>query len=654
MYVLAALSATVTLYAAVRWLDEAGERGRAGWLAGYGLAALASLYTIYLATLAPLVANGYALVALRRLPSEERRRAATRWLGAQVAVVGLTLPWLALALPRMQSWSVAEPFSFRLFLRLYATLLTLGISTGIERYTLYLVPFALTLLGGLATLVWRRPGREPGLAGGQAALLLVLAQGTLPVAVYLLTRPRGLFPVGSFGYTPRVEARYLLLFAPAFCVFLAWSAVRAGRRAWPVGVGAATLCLGLAVAALPGYYRDRYLRDELATMVRILGAYARPGDAVLLISGDRYPLFLYEYERAVPPARRASVVQLPAGEHRFTPESVERQLSAATAGRRRFWVAAVEVRIQDPQGLALPWLDARFRRAYTYDRGYNSLILYGDEPGPLLAAPSDLCAQRRLSAQSGPLELLGYDLPGREYRALDPVDLGLYGAAPVAGRVQVEWRRDDGALLQTVVQEWPATGEQATRAQVRFRVWPWYRGGGSHFQVRWLEAGGEPVRLAGPRIVEAADRPRPERIAQPLDITFANGIRLRGYDLHRPLLQVRPGERLVLDLFWETSAPLVEDCTVFTHLVGSAHNARTGGPLWGQHDGPPVGGQYPTRTWPAGELIADRHELAVDPDAPAGDYQLVVGLYRPATGERVPLEGGGADHALLAGVRVSH
>ena len=657
MYILATLAATATLYTAVRWLEEESarqERWPDRWLMGYILAATASLYTIYVAALAPLVANGYAAVALARLPKERRGRVALRWLTAQAVAVLLFIPWLLLALPRMQTWSVAEPFSFRLFLKLYAVLLSLGLSTDIERYTALVLPFAAVLLAGLATLAWRR--RDPGLAGGRAIWLFLLALGLLPLTIFVLTRTPHLF------YTPRVEARYLLLFAPLFYLFLAWSVARLAARWRPLALVAVAVTLAPMLAFLPGYYTDRYLKDDAQTMAYILGACARPEDAILLISGDRYPIFGYYYERLVPPGRQLPVIRLPRTS-RFTEENVASQLEEAIGGRRRFWVVAYEVGIQDPSFLSLAWLDAHYPRAFTQQMGHNALILYGDAPEPLLAERAGLRPQHPLAVQAGGLELLGYDLPVLECQAGDTVDLGLYHAGRTPTAVRIDWMRASGELLDTVTMEWPATGSAGRRATARFDVWPWYPAGGTCFALRWSDGDGEEhsLRLGGPRIVEVPGPPQAGRITQPLEATLAGGIHLRGYDLHRPvrdgIVEARPGEELVLDLFWDATEAVGRDYTVFTQLVGSAHNPDTGGPVWGQHDGEPVGGSYPTGRWKPGQTVVDRHVLKIDPDAPAGEYELHVGMYLLATLERLPVQRAGDsawhDHIVLTRVRVT-
>ncbi|HJW83794.1 MAG TPA: hypothetical protein VJ754_05765, partial [Anaerolineae bacterium] len=74
-------------------------------------------------------------------------------------------------------------------------------------------------------------------------------------------------------------------------------------------------------------------------------------------------------------------------------------------------------------------------------------------------------------------------------------------------------------------------------------------------------------------------------------------------------------------------------------------NAVSGNLLWGQHDSPPVQGAFPTRAWPAGLIVRDRHVLRLDPAAPPAEYQVVTGLYDPLTGARMPVPGH-ADNAV--------
>jgi 4-amino-4-deoxy-L-arabinose transferase-like glycosyltransferase len=134
-----------------------------------------------------------------------------------------------------------------------------------------------------------------------------------------------------------------------------------------------------------------------------------------------------------------------------------------------------------------------------------------------------------------------------------------------------------------------------------------------------------------------------------LAATFGDGISLLGYDLDMAV--TGPGEVIHLKLYWQAREPVGEDYTVFVHLLGED------GQLWGQHDGQPEGGFYTTSFWDKGEVIVDEHEIVLSPDTPPGEYHLVTGLYRLATGERLAVDAGdrtaGDGRLLLGTVRVS-
>jgi hypothetical protein len=89
-------------------------------------------------------------------------------------------------------------------------------------------------------------------------------------------------------------------------------------------------------------------------------------------------------------------------------------------------------------------------------------------------------------------------------------------------------------------------------------------------------------------------------------------------------------------LYWQAQGTISDDYTVFVHVVGAD------GRMWGQRDAPPDNGAYPTRRWAAGEVVADPVRVGLDPGPGGGPANVVVGMYRPDTGQRLPvLDAGG-------------
>jgi 4-amino-4-deoxy-L-arabinose transferase-like glycosyltransferase len=140
----------------------------------------------------------------------------------------------------------------------------------------------------------------------------------------------------------------------------------------------------------------------------------------------------------------------------------------------------------------------------------------------------------------------------------------------------------------------------------------------------------------------------------PLDAQLEGGIQLLGYTLRDEegravdRLDVERGGKVRLTLYWLPEAPLERDYIVYTHLLDGT------GWLRGQQDNQPRQGTYPTRAWVPGDLVIDAYHIPVAPDAPFGDALLEVGMYDPASDQRLPVSGRDADQeqrrVLLRGV----
>ena len=104
-------------------------------------------------------------------------------------------------------------------------------------------------------------------------------------------------------------------------------------------------------------------------------------------------------------------------------------------------------------------------------------------------------------------------------------------------------------------------------------------------------------------------------------------VRLVGYRIER---EVDEGESVLkVALYWRARVVPASDYTVFVHLLDADDR------LIAQHDGQPVGSDYPTSFWDEGETVKDEHVLALPGDFKAGEYHLRVGMYRADTGQRL-------------------
>ncbi|MDX1417433.1 MAG: hypothetical protein R3293_24730 [Candidatus Promineifilaceae bacterium] len=117
------------------------------------------------------------------------------------------------------------------------------------------------------------------------------------------------------------------------------------------------------------------------------------------------------------------------------------------------------------------------------------------------------------------------------------------------------------------------------------------------------------------------------KAAQPVNVQFGSQAYLVGYELKRDA----SNPALEIVLYWQTSAPIDEELTVFTHFFDAAGNLIAG------HDSPPADGRFPTTSWRKGVIIPDTHQIHIPLDLPSGEYSIAAGLYSSATGERLEI-----------------
>ena len=127
-------------------------------------------------------------------------------------------------------------------------------------------------------------------------------------------------------------------------------------------------------------------------------------------------------------------------------------------------------------------------------------------------------------------------------------------------------------------------------------------------------------------------------VPNPLEVAFGSELALRGYALSAS--ELRPGERLTVDLFWQASAEIAQDYSVFVHLTDESDILQV------QNDSYPAAGALSTSDWPIDSLIPDQHQLRFPETVPVpARLRVDVGLYDFESGQRLVVgETNGADH----------
>ena len=110
-----------------------------------------------------------------------------------------------------------------------------------------------------------------------------------------------------------------------------------------------------------------------------------------------------------------------------------------------------------------------------------------------------------------------------------------------------------------------------------------------------------------------------------LSVTWDDMIRLNGYGL-----QVSPAA-LELTVNWQALRNIPTSYKVFVHVIDPATNA-----VVAQDDSVPRHWTRPTDTWQPNEVIADTITVPLS-EVPPGKYQIYIGMYDPATGERLAI-----------------
>lgn len=144
----------------------------------------------------------------------------------------------------------------------------------------------------------------------------------------------------------------------------------------------------------------------------------------------------------------------------------------------------------------------------------------------------------------------------------------------------------------------------------------------------WLDGRAlDPVQTS-PITVTAIDRlfTLPADIPFPQDDSFAGLLHMHGFAAATQTAQ--PGQTVPITLYWQVEQKPSHLLTSFIHI------RQADGQLVAQSDQWPAG--LPSTLWADQQILIDAHQIALPPTLAPGSYSVVVGVYNPDTGLRLP------------------
>ena len=647
MYGLAATLSLAALWTGWRWAMISRQGAKAQrrdwkWGIAYGLSVLAGLYTLYVFVLLPLAQFLWVLIARR-----ERWKA---FLGSLVAAGLLYLPWALYAGPQLLSYVPNKvvkdndaPLPLLAYVGRHLSAFTVGHLEGWARP--WWAWALLLLIPPLAALAWAKPTqadfktRFSALASPAAYLMTILV---IALAGGFLQQVRAPF-------IPEHFERVLYFAAPALWLLLALGI----RSLWLESRAAGAIFLSALFAAqavsLAAFYTTpRYADRDYRPLIRTVTENLRPGDSIFVIYPWQAGYFLaylpWEFDptlvnadaAAVPPRNETTPIVLspdpdwtPAVQHTLDslrqrgglwfPEhlslggifetQVEDYLGESSYQLMNRWFGE-ETRLtgwDEPRG-------ARSRVGLVVPQAWENGVTLGD--GGYVATPYRIFfelvwqGERPVdpSRLAYALWLRGPD--GSRWAQRDVTPFG-HPWPELAADTPVPWRDRDRIGL-TLPAGTPPGDYDLLLALLRPDLTPIPTAGPNPTPEAWVQT------LSLAHAIDILPRPH-----HPADIQ-GEGIAFLGYARgDGPFLT---GDDISVDLYWRPWGPLAPDREAFLQLLSD-------GQLAAGWQGPPIP-WLPTSQWPEATLRSQLR-LRVPADLPPGEYDLITGLFDPASGQRI-------------------
>jgi len=190
-----------------------------------------------------------------------------------------------------------------------------------------------------------------------------------------------------------------------------------------------------------------------------------------------------------------------------------------------------------------------------------------------------------------------------------------------------QWQPGD-AIADSYLLQIPATTVASSSAQLEVGMYDFNTGERLPVFSAEGELMGDQVPFANLGLESEAEPPHPVGVF----FDFEHVLALAAYDFNQ--LIVSPGEKIDLTLYWRMLAQSEEDYWVLAQLVGKE------GKVLLEETNRLQFNDLPTSALVSGQLIEDKHVLAIPPDVTEpGIYELRLSVYSPVTGWRLTIVG---------------
>jgi 4-amino-4-deoxy-L-arabinose transferase-like glycosyltransferase len=601
------LMVVLTLAAVIAWR-------RRKWVA-LGLALLAGLLTQYYFA---LMAGAIGLLVLGEL-RQKRYGWQGPLLAAAVAVLGY-LPWVVYALPRLITYvggklvvEADTPMTPLEFLPRHLAAWSMG------HLSAPMSPLGWSALAflGLIAFGWYQAKRQQrtGRLISTALLWLIPTFGILVVGLYA-------------PFTDARIERQLLFVLPFFLMLVAvglaslWQKSRFRARVVLAGI------VVVSLMALSDFYTvPRYLGEDYRPLLADVDALQGPHDGWLAI----YEWQIGYLRAYLPDAEPETItINLAWAEE---PIALEQGINALLNQYPRLWLPAYQVKGRIFEEQVADTLASEGVTAWDDWYGNTRLYLFGQTSGeivngrplgtyPQLEQVTGAIGVEKVASGIGIVPVfVSAEVPAESAR----LSLQVVGRGAVWG----EW---DGAVEEGAVKA--GIPIIAGTPPGEYEVYATLYDGVTNAPYPRSEQGilQAPEALLGAITIERPLQPLLTKSVQRLatqvkSVEMGNTVRWVGVALpNQPLLQ---GDTLPVTLLWQSLQSVNREVRVFIQGFNKQ------GELKINHEIAPVNGTFPLPQWQLGDLIRDPHRVQLPPDLPAGNYQLVAGMYDSVTGQRL-------------------